>query len=201
MMNDAGERRAPRASDHRLTENRMYAATLLFSRLLLIGMLAFPVFAFVVGVTHTSSIRSTAIPPCHHHGAHQASFDIEEAAFGISSWENDTGYVFTETDHVHLVPGTTFGWRLKLREPMSSVMLREEFVLPAAPAYWGLGPDTRLNEDRTVATTERRVSPTDGWLSREWTLTAGDPPGDYEMRVFLNDELVKTFHFNAHSHQ
>lgn len=176
----------------------MYAATLLFSRLLLIGMLAFPVFAFVAGTAHTSSLRSTAIPPCHHHAV-SGDIDVEQAQFGISTWEDDSGYVFTETDHTHLVPGTIFGWRLKLREPMSTVMLREEFVLPAAPAYWGLGPDTQLNEDRTVAITERRVSPTDGWLSREWTMTAGDPPGTYEMRVFLNDELVKTFHFNAHA--
>jgi hypothetical protein len=178
----------------------MYAATLLFSRLLLIGMLAFPVFAFVVGVTHGSALRASAIPPCHHHAGPADSIDVEQAAFGISDWDEDAGYVFSETDHVHLVPGTTFGWRLKLREPMSSVMLREEFVLPSAPAYWGLGPDTRLNEDRTVAITERRVSPTDGWLSREWTMTAGDPAGDYEMRVFLDDQLVKTFRFNAHMH-
>lgn len=177
----------------------MYAATLLSSRLLVVGMVAFPAFLFAAGLNHASSLASTSIPPCHHHRAE--AIDVDDAAFGVTHWEEDAGYVFNETDHLHLVPGTIFGWRLKLREPMSTVMLREEFVLPAAPTYWGLGADTRLSDDRTVAVTERLVAPVDGWLAREWTMTEGDPAGPYEMRVFLNDQLVKTFRFDAHAHE
>ena len=177
----------------------MYAASLLFSRLLIVAAVALPAFCFGLGLTHNRAWRSAdSVPVCHHAAAPAGPVEVEEAAFGVSQWLEADGYIFSETDHIHLVPGTTFGWQLKLRDPTTSVMLREEFVLPAPPAHWGLGADTRLSDDRRTAVTEHLITPSEGWLQRDWSVTEGDPEGAYEMRVFLNDELVRTFKFEAH---
>jgi hypothetical protein len=84
-----------------------------------------------------------------------------------------------------------------LRTPDSALLLREEFVLPSAPAYWGLSTDSWLSADRRVAFTERVVTPDQGWLDGRWTVTPGDPTGPYEMRGFLDGDLVRTFQFVA----
>jgi len=186
----------------------MYAAQLLFSRLLLVATIALPAFCFLTAGFHSGVWqRAQVVPPCHHQqqvNEAPAQLVVEEAAFGVSRWLDGEGYVFSETDHIHLAPGTTFGWRLKLQSPLSNdpmraVLMREEFVLPSAPSNWGLGPNTQVSGDKKMAVTERVMSPTDGWLSREWSITEGDPEGAYEMRVFLDDKLVQTFQFEAHA--
>jgi hypothetical protein len=130
-------------------------------------------------------------------GVHALPPGIEDAAFGINTMADDGSAQFVETSHIPLVPGTTFGWRLKLTMPDSSMMLREEFILPAPPTYWGVSSDTILSDDRMVAITERLVTPENGWLDGRWTVTPGDPEGPYQLRVFLDGTLVKTFRVTA----
>lgn len=176
----------------------MHGALPLFSRLALIGAIALPTWAITVCMSRCPLEDVAELPPCHGHGELATDVEVVDAAFGIDTWLEGEGYVFTETDHLHLVPGTSFGWRLQLKNPAETVLLREEFVLPDAPAYWGLGPDTRLSDDRRVAITERFVPAVDGFLSSQWTVTPGDPSGVYEMRVFLDGQLVRTFAVEAH---
>lgn len=120
-----------------------------------------------------------------------------DAAFGVDTMLDDGSQYFFETNHIPLVPGTSFGWRLKLSVPDRPVLLREEFILPAPPAYWGVSPDTLLSDDRQVAITERIVTPENGRLESRWIVTPGDPAGAYRLRVFLDDALVSTFYVTA----
>jgi hypothetical protein len=122
---------------------------------------------------------------------------VEEVAFGVDTMRDDGSPTFFETNHIPLVAGTSFGWRLKLAMPDGAMMLREEFILPAPPAYWGVSSDTFLSDDRMVAITERIVTPDNGWLDGRWTVTPGDPSGPYVLRVFLDGTLVKTFRVTA----
>lgn len=157
-------------------------------RFFLISALAFVTWAVFVPVPR-ASCDLVALPPL--------TVDVQEAAFGVDAWNEDEGVVFLETDHIHLVPGTSFGWRLKLSAPDTAMLLREEFILPSPPAYWGISSETVLSDDRRVAITERVVTPDDGWLDGRWTVTPGDPAGPYQLRVFLDGALVQTFFVTA----
>jgi hypothetical protein len=126
-----------------------------------------------------------------------SSHAMHDAAFGVDAMLDDGSQYFFETKHIPLVPGTSFGWRLKLAEPDRPMLLREEFVLPAPPAYWGVSSDTMLSDDRRVAITERIVTPENGRLESRWVVTPGDPAGRYRLRVFLDDALVGNFYVTA----
>ncbi len=123
---------------------------------------------------------------------------IDAAIFGVEMpIGDDGGSFFVETRRVPLVSGATFGWRLRLTDPTSTVRLREELVLPSAPPIWRHTEDTSITSDRKTAVTERFVRPEGGWLENAWSFTEGDPSGRYRLRVFLDDELVKEFSFFA----
>ena len=100
---------------------------------------------------------------------------------------------------VPLVPGQVFGWIMEVDTTKDVVHWREEFSLPEAPASWGGEAEGHyiLSADRRVATSERATAPTKGMIFNTWTIAAGDPPGHYRIRVFVEGELVKTFDFDA----
>ncbi len=148
------------------------------------------------------------------------ALEVDVAEFGVQSFSEDGEFAFEKTDKIALEPGVTFGWRLHLKgnheehvahsrtqngthAAAKTVRVKEVFVLPQAPARWGIGPQTKLSHDLTQATTRDRVdlAASNGWLSSAWTVSAGDPPGRYKMLVYLDDQLVKTFEFDVEAPQ
>ena len=151
-------------------------------------------------------VRSVRPSGCHNHrqaiiAAPSTPLVVDVAQFGVMDYDADGEVTFTETNAVKLVPRTSFGWRLHLEDDTTRthVRMKEVFVLPSAPATWGIGPNTTLNNDLTQATTVERVhlGSTDGWMASAWSVSAGDPPGVYKMMVYLDDQLVKTFEFDV----
>jgi hypothetical protein len=123
---------------------------------------------------------------------------VDAALFGIEMPVGEEGDTFfVETNRVPLVAGAAFGWRLRLKDGATQVRLREELELPVAPRIWRHTDDTSISGDRRTAITERLVHPTAGWLENAWSFTAGDPPGRYRLRVYLDDELAREFTFLA----
>jgi hypothetical protein len=123
---------------------------------------------------------------------------VDDAMFGMEMPAGDEGgSFFVETSRVPLVTGTEFGWRIHLSDDATSVKLREEFVLPATPTTWSHTEDTEIVSGGRVAVTERVLTPEGGWVENGWAFTDGDPEGEYLIRVFLDDELVREFRFRA----
>lgn len=137
--------------------------------------------------------------PCACPGEERAQHPrLDAALFGVEMPAGDEGgSFFVETDRIPLVTGATFGWRVRLNDGASRVRLREELELPAAPRIWRHTDDTFITADRTTAVTDRVARPVDGWLENSWAFTDGDPEGRYTLRIYLDDELVKTFDFYA----
>lgn len=131
---------------------------------------------------------------CPHAAA--STLWVDDALFGVEMPLADgQGAVLVESDRVPLVEGTTFSWRAHLSDHPPWVKLREELVLPAAPEIWRHTESTRISDDRRVAITEEVIRPEGGWVANGWAITEGDPPGEYELRVYLDDQHVKTFRF------
>ena len=106
---------------------------------------------------------------------------------------------FTPTDKVPLTEGQPFGFRLYVRGGGGSLPVRVEQTLPSPPKTWGSEEavkNLKISEDGRTATFSDRI-PTNELLEPGWTVAEGDPAGDYEFKIFLRDELVKTFVFHV----
>jgi len=101
---------------------------------------------------------------------------------------------FTRTDEVPLYDGSVFGWRLQLDcAPGAPVRIREELRLPG-PGAWGADPDLVISRDgRSARVRDQLACSEDGWIEKVWTVSPGDPPGVWTIRVTAEGFATQTF--------
>lgn len=96
--------------------------------------------------------------------------------------------------------GQEFAWRLVVKTNKPFVRVREELTLPAEPRTWGdPEPDIRrrTTPDGRTAITEWRLAPVDGVLQSAWTVTTGDPPGTWVLKLKVEDQPERVFRLQA----
>ncbi len=96
--------------------------------------------------------------------------------------------------------GQEFAWRLVVKTNRPFVRVREELTLPAEPRTWGdPEPDVkrRTTPDGRTAITEWRLAPVDGVLQSAWTVTTGDPPGTWVLKLKVEDQPERVFRLQA----
>ena len=92
---------------------------------------------------------------------------------------------FHPTFEIPLAAGTVFGWRLAIpcgRRPQGGVEVLEELRLPA-PGDWGGDPEMVISADRTKVSVRATIDCQDGWIEKQWSVSAGDPVGTWTIRV------------------
>ena len=101
---------------------------------------------------------------------------------------------FTPTDKIPAEEGVFYGFRLYLRGDGRSVPMRLELELPAPPKTWGNLPESevQISKDGRTASHSKMIA-TEKLIEQYWAVAEGDPEGDYTVRVFIRDQLVKTF--------
>jgi len=101
--------------------------------------------------------------------------------------QDDSGR-FLRLTEVRLVPGRTFGWRIRLG-CTGPVEYTETLQLPA-PGDWSSDPEnsreTSISKDGTIATTHDWTACLDGWIEHGWSVAAADPPGEWTITVQLD---------------
>jgi len=115
---------------------------------------------------------------------------VEGVAFGVPS-EGDADGKLVATRVVPHKAGQRYGWELRLRSGRDRVRVREVLTLPEVPATWGkveTSPLATLSADSRTATVEEET--TDRALGRWWVMAAGDPPGVYQLRLYIEETLV-----------
>lgn len=104
---------------------------------------------------------------------------------------------FTATDNVPLDEGQQFGFRMYIRGDGRSVPMKIEDIAPAAPKTWGEPSEhVKISPDGRTATWEGKV-PTEKLVEMFHEIAEGDPEGSYETRVYVRDQLVKTFKYTV----
>jgi hypothetical protein len=124
--------------------------------------------------------------------------DAGEIEFGI--WVVDAlGEVeFIPTDLVPNVEGQACGWRVWEGDDEEPVKWIESMTLPVAPESWegvAESPNVVVSADGRTSTMIGVTAPVDGYAGNTWSVTPGDPPGDYEMEVELGDGRKVEFRF------
>lgn len=117
---------------------------------------------------------------------------VATTSFGIYDGCDD----FVATDDVPLAVGQTFAWRVSVPDGQP-VAWREELVLPSAPMTWSGAHFVDIRDDGRVAVTAGVDVPWEGAVEHAWSITEGDPAGDYELRLWIDGELHEVFDFHV----
>lgn len=120
---------------------------------------------------------------------------VSNVTFGLFEQQSNGSLIFTPATEVPLRPGQYFGWRMDLATDRERVKWREELELPKAPDKWG--DDTSVAGDRKVGITEREEDVFNGWVVHIWKVAAGDPAGEYTLRLFLEGKPVGVLSFKV----
>lgn len=120
--------------------------------------------------------------------------------FGVIIKNQEGKEEFEVTNTVPLIEGQSYGWIIRVGPGFAKVKWKEVFELPEKPDTWGPGEasgDHEISGDRKVSITEKEVVVEGRYIQHFWSVAAGDPVGDYVIRVYVNDLLWETFHFKV----
>lgn len=123
---------------------------------------------------------------------------VTSAQFGLIKTHPSKPDTFIPKRVLPLRVNQGYGWRIRLNSNQATVKWREEFTLPAKPKTWGAAEEAgsrAVSDDGRVSVTEREVTPDNGVIANTWYVAPGDPAGRYQIRVFVEGQLVKTFAF------
>ena len=90
-----------------------------------------------------------------------------------------------------------FGWLVQVAPRKGEVRVREELRLPTASPSWPAEGEIRVHDDRAGATKTFSDDLSDGMISSEWCIAAGDPIGRHHIQVFVGDQLLRRFDFEV----
>ncbi len=146
-------------------------------------------------------VASVSLVAACHQGHPTASHQRGGIEFGIWVDDDDADESrFVATAEVPYVEEQAFGWRLRNRTPSRSVKWVETIRLPAPPESWdGLedSPNVTVSEDGRTATTMGTSEPGDEYIGNEWYVSPGDPLGEYEVTVEIEDGTRASYKFHV----
>ena len=151
----------------------------------------FLTFSFILVLFSNTALATSSkpTPQINHTGV-----------FGIIVKDQQGKENFQVTNTVPLLKDQSYGWVIRLDPTISKTKWKEVFELPTKPKTWGAGEEEGMHdisENRTTSITERDVIVEDGYIQNFWKVAAGDPTGDYIIRVYVNDVLLETFKFKV----
>ncbi|MEA5582414.1 hypothetical protein VB620_13820 [Nodularia harveyana UHCC-0300] len=119
--------------------------------------------------------------------------------FGVVTVDSKNNTEFIPTTRVVLSEGGKYGWRIQLNDYKGKVTWREVLRLPKPPETWATndGQSLSLSSDGIEAITTRTVFTNDGKIENFWTMIPGDPGGQHQIQVYIDDRLIATFDFEV----
>lgn len=126
---------------------------------------------------------------------------IRSAEFGVLETTAEGDQRFVPAKELPAIAGTTFGWVLHVDTGRETLHWQEHLRLPKAPVDWGDAgedPDVLISRDGKSVAAHGEDAVEDGELQRfYWTLSTGDPAGDYELDVAIEGRTVAQFRFRV----
>jgi len=128
--------------------------------------------------------------------------EIIGAEFGILKKIEGNRFQFVPASKVPLIEGQEFGWAMWLKKPEDKIEWKEELELPKMPLSWELSkdptqPKQTISADQKTSTTIRESRIDHGFIWNFWGIAFGDPAGEYKIRLYIKDKLVREFKFTC----
>ncbi|MDB9447179.1 hypothetical protein [Anabaena sp. CS-542/02] len=122
-----------------------------------------------------------------------------KAEFGVLRVDPQGQSSFTPSTRVLLYQSGKYGWRIQLKNYRGQVTWREVLRLPKPPETWATedGESLSLSADSMQAVTTRTVYTTDGTIENFWTMVPGDPGGQHQIQVYIDNRLIGAFDFEV----
>ncbi|HLO84413.1 MAG TPA: hypothetical protein VK203_05265 [Nostocaceae cyanobacterium] len=122
---------------------------------------------------------------------------VSRSEFGVKKVDAQGKVSFLPTTKITLKEGEAYGWRIKLQNYQGKVKWREVLRLPKPPETWGTenSDGFSISADGTTATSERTQTSVNGVIENFWTIAPGDPPGQYQIQVYIDGRIITTFEF------
>ena len=148
----------------------------------------------MIALAHTALLLALA-QPADQPAAEAAPIEVSGARFYAIDARTDPPEV-VESSTIPYRPETScFGWVLDVAPGKGEVTVREELRLPGPSANWGTAEGTSVHADRSGATSEITDDISDGMLSNEWCISAGDPTGAHHISIYQGRRLLHRFDF------
>lgn len=122
---------------------------------------------------------------------------VDKKEFGVKIINSNGKVNFFPTNKVPLKQGDAYGWRIKLDNYQGQVKWREVLTLPKPPETW-ITQDNKnffISKDGKTAISHRTTTPVNGIIENFWTIYPGDPVGQHQIQVYIDERLIATFEF------
>jgi hypothetical protein len=160
-------------------------------------------FSLVLGVTIAGGNNiNTALAqktPSSPRPINPQPITVSNVEFGVKKIDSQGKVSISPTTKIILKEGDIYGWRIKLQnyQGKRKVKWREVLRLPKAPETWGTDNSDgfSISADGTTATSDRTQTAINGLIENYWTIASGDPPGQYQIQVYIDGRIISTFEF------
>ncbi|MBH8575898.1 hypothetical protein I8752_23435 [Nostocaceae cyanobacterium CENA369] len=177
---------------------RMWAATVvLTSSWLLAGVMAS--ISKPINATLAFNGNAMASSQSISQLSNTKAITVSKAEFGVLRVGLNGTSNFTPTTRILLSQGGKYGWRIQLKDYKGEVTWREVLRLPKRPETWATddGENFSVSKDGIEAVTNRTESTSNGMIENFWTITPGDPGGNYTTQVYIDGRLIAAFEFEV----
>jgi hypothetical protein len=120
---------------------------------------------------------------------------VLKSTLGLINFEPTGKSVFTPTKTIPFVEKQAYGWIIKLNSN-KKIKWREEVTFPETPSLALItSKKLKINTDGKTAVFEKEVTPNNGVIHHQWTISKDDMKGKYIVKIFTEDNLLKSFEF------
>jgi hypothetical protein len=102
-----------------------------------------------------------------------------------------------ETTSITLKDGVSFGWIIVTKEMDKDLHWREVLTFPEKPKNLAVTEETKISSDGRKAITKRSSNLKEGIVYNTWGLERGDPLGEYKIKIYAPQGLIKEFSFEV----
>jgi len=157
------------------------------------------ILGVITPTLNNSNIALAEIIPKYSQSISNQQIVVTKTEFGVRIVNSEGKVNFFPTTTVPLKEGDAYGWKITLDNYQGKVKWREVLSLPKPPETW-ITQDHKnfsISKDGKTAISTRTETPVNGVIENFWSISPGDPVGEYKIEVYIDERLIGNFAFEV----